>query len=213
MKIVFERIYERDIDLLLIRLFAENHPACGLFCRKAGIEGYSIKEIRHSAKSLHGESDVEVWMEADNQRYVLMFENKINAPAQPKQCARYSDRGNAYIRNGKADRFSVFIVAPADYLAANGEAQKYDKFQVSFEELKEQMYPDYDTFMIAILDRGIEKYRNAIIIDQQVTAFWQAYIAFQEKYAPELDLCKNISERGATSSWISFGTALSGISI
>ena len=112
MEIKLERICERDIDLLLMRLFVSNSNVCELFYNKAGLTDYKIESVQHSAIDLYGESDIEVLMQKDGFRYLIMIEDKIDAPAQAEQYERYVKRGKKYIKENVIDDFLVFI---ADY--------------------------------------------------------------------------------------------------
>ena len=54
----------------------------------------------------------------------------------PNQSGRYAQRAEKDIAAGKYDEYSVLIVAPAKYLSANQEAQKYEH-QVQYEQLRD----------------------------------------------------------------------------
>ena len=92
MKLHFERVFERDLDLLLMNLFSRGSKACELFYDRIGMHPDAITSIKHSVKTVFGESDLEVWFTKDGKSYALLIEDKINASAQPDQHQRYEQR-------------------------------------------------------------------------------------------------------------------------
>lgn len=206
--IEFERIYERDIDLLVMQLFLSNHPACEAFYKQTAFEKLSIVKVKHSAKSLHGESDVEIWFEDSRKKYAFLIEDKINASAQPCQFSRYVRRGDDYISNEKLAGYQVFLVAPEAYLSSNEEASKYPA-KISFEDLISYMDQQKDAFFCEILRNGISKFKESKIVDEAATSFWKEYRNLcndLKKEGYDLTLNDRTETRSVTSVWYTFST-------
>ena len=207
MEIQFERVFERDLDLLLMSLFSRNSLACKLFFDKIHLYPDSIREIKHSVKTVFGESDLEVWFTKDKKNYALLIEDKINASAQPEQQLRYEQRMEKYREHGMTEGF-VFLVAPNDYIASNGEASNY-RYTVSFDELLPVLAHEKDAFACAILEYGKLKFTDSKTPDEKVTEFWLAYIAYFQSRG-KLGLHDSVRTRSANSVWPTFRTTLPG---
>ena len=207
MKLHFERVFERDLDLLMMNLFSRGSKACDLFYEKIGMDPGEITEIKHSVKTVFGESDLEVWFTKDGKRYALLIEDKINASAQPDQQQRYEQRKEDYRKLGMEDGF-VFLVAPNAYISSNGEASKYDS-TVDFDELLPALQRENDAFACAILECGKMKFTDSKTPDEKVTDFWLAYIAYFQSQG-KLGLNDSVRTRSANSVWPTFRTTLPG---
>ena len=175
MELIFEKVLERDIDLLMINKFITDDNILNLFLEKIGKSDYKVFSIQHSLMDQEdGESDITVIAEKDNHKIGLLIEDKIDAIAMPNQRERYNARGRKGIDNSQYDEFFVFMIAPSDYLKSNVEAQLYEN-QISYEELKG--YFKNDQYAIALIDKALEEKKNGytIIENPNVTLFWEQY--------------------------------------
>ena len=133
MELIFEKVLERDIDLLMINKFVTDKNILELFLKKINKQDYKVFNIQHSLMDQEdGESDITVIVEKDNHKIGLLIEDKIDAIAMPNQRNRYNARGRKGIDNNQYDEFFVFMIAPNDYLKSNSEAQLYEN-QISYE--------------------------------------------------------------------------------
>lgn len=112
MKIIMEKVFERDIDLLMINKFCNDQNVLNYFCSKLGINNYYVESIQHSVSDENGESDISVILNNAKEKIAFLIENKINAIAMPNQRARYDIRGDNGITNKLYDKYYVFIIAP-----------------------------------------------------------------------------------------------------
>lgn len=204
--IQFENVYERDIDLLIINSLSKKFGICDLFAEQMGIEEYRVEEIIHSATDLHGESDISVVLSSHGKRHLILIEDKIDAVAQPMQYERYIKRGEKAVENGEVSTYSVFIIAPQEYLDRNKTAKKY-QYKISYEEMLEEFTSENDVYATALLNKALMKSKE-IIIDESVTRFWAEYYKYQEKYYPQLKLHKNSVEKSSRATWPDFKTVL-----
>ena len=215
MNIQFDSVYERDMDMLIMRKISNDKD----FVRKVFLEtefpaekGYnnaefSIEQVAHSVMAEDGESDIEVILSIGKKKVALLIENKIDADAQPEQAARYSIRGNKAVERHDYDEFFVFIIAPEDYLKRNSEAQNYP-CRISYKVIKNNLEDDFDKAMMkyALSDANIVRLPR----DAKVTAFWdQLYDYLDENYRGIFDVHghKGLERSGQAGQWISISCA------
>ncbi|MBR5502237.1 MAG: hypothetical protein IKV55_04310, partial [Oscillospiraceae bacterium] len=136
MEFVIEKVFERDIDLLILEEFACEPTFQELFLRQAGITGeVQLLAAEHSRTDTDlGESDIFFKVSAQNKTIGIFVEDKINAIAMQQQAGRYRQRAQRMKENKEIDDFCTFITAPEKYIANNSEAAKYD-YSVSYETL------------------------------------------------------------------------------
>ena len=207
MKINFETITERDMDLFLMRKlsydaeFLKKH-----FLEQIGIadKDVSVESIDHSVSSEDGESDIEVILkDASGKKTALLIEDKINAPAMENQAGRYNVRGDKAKEKGNYQEFHVFIVAPQRYLDGNKEAEKYQN-KISYETIREELT---DPFEKAVLDRALEISKRGYFVNynERVTNFWNKVYDFADANYPGLfniDGKRGLERSGAPGQWI-----------
>ena len=108
-------VSERDTDLLFLEEFISSPDFTDFFLRSIGLSnlGLSFLKASRSVTDSTGESDLEVTLKDDNnQNFVLLLENKVNAGFQPQQADRYRARGTAYVNHSKANAFATVLLAP-----------------------------------------------------------------------------------------------------
>lgn len=208
MEIVLKSAFERDVDLVLVRAFYEHNDVAKLFLRN----GDEILEIQHSAMELHGESDLQIVVKRDQKRHAILIEDKIDAPAQPNQYERYCERGNRGIDENRWEDYTVYITAPQKYLLSDHEAQKYPN-KVSHEKIHSALIGD--PISKAIMETALKRSEGLLpsVVDEEVTAFWNAYYDYQAQNAPHLMLHVNRSPKGPNATWPDFKTILAGAKI
>ena len=174
MNINMEKVFERDIDLLMINKFVNENKTCHYFSSKVGIENYVVESVQHSLMDENGESDITVILNNGTKKIAFLIEDKIDAIAMPNQRGRYDIRGNKGINNKEYEEYFVFIIAPKEYLDSNEEAKKYEN-QISYEELVSLF--EEDLYAKTLLEQAIEEKKKGYIIieNQNVTLFWDNY--------------------------------------
>lgn len=192
-----EAVSERDIDLLLL----EELSVCGEFGRwflsKTWGDGVSCMKsfgVWHSiTEQLLGESDL-VWVFEDIQcrRVALLLEDKIAAPPQPEQAARYRMRGESGVREGDWAEFRTVLVAPSRYLLNDREAKGYD-YQLSYEDLVawfEGRGDERSCYKAQVIQLGIEQQRRGYCpkADEQVSSFFADYWQIASREFPMLEM-------------------------
>lgn len=212
MKYVFDKIYERDMDFLILEEFVSEPEFAEIFMSKANLSNAVVLQSYHSLVDIqHGESDIEILVECNGEKYDIMIEDKIDAKAMPEQCARYHARGKKRIDEGVVNHYIVFITAPLDYLQTNPEARLYPH-QVSYEELKAYFDSRADSraaYKSQIIQKALDTRKAGYVPIEHVaiTEFWQKYYAFKRKYYADLNLPEVKGPRGENAIWAWFNTA------
>lgn len=216
MRLFFDDISERDIDLLMMEEFAVSRAFTRLFTNKIGLGACTVQSIQHSKTDpLWGESDIEVVLSDEAGLIGLLIEDKIDAIAMPEQAARYQERGRKGLLAQEYDRFFVFLVAPEKYLADNAEAQKYPN-TVSYEEILSYFEIEkspVNAFKSAQIRQAIAKQKKGyqVVEDAAVTEFWRRYAGYQKAEYPTLWLRYNGEIKGANASWPRYDTVIRGL--
>lgn len=210
MKIVLKAAFERDVDLVLVRAFAEDNSVARLFLNDSD----KILEVHHSAMELHGESDLQIIVDRNGKRHAVLIEDKVDAQAQPDQYKRYCERGERGKSENRWDDYTVYIAAPQKYLESDHEAEKYPN-KVSYEVIYNELEKLNDPVSLAIIETALKKSEGSLpsVVDESVTAFWEKYYDFHECYAPHLQLHVNRGKKGPNATWPHFKTNLKDVKI
>ena len=206
MKINFESVLERDIDLLIMRRFSLNdYSFIHVFFDRAGVElteNHMVTNVSHSVMTNDGETDVEIILSDGNDKIAFLIEDKIDAIAQPEQAQRYKIRAEKALKEGVFNRCYIFIVAPQKYLNNNQEAGKY-AYQVSYEEIRDILT---DEFELALIDRALDESKRGYVPveDRKVTEFWNKLHDYVETRFPDtFNIQWHIGEaRGSNAVWL-----------
>lgn len=132
-----ERIYERDVDLLLAEEFEVNPQFANQIksLTKFADGPAVVVECWVSKSSNLGESDLEViYQRQDGSRFALMIEDKVDAGLQPDQAERYRLRAERERPKGAYSDSQVVLCAPASYLGKQTGLDGFDLL-LSFEEI------------------------------------------------------------------------------
>lgn len=206
-----ERKYERDIDLLLAEEFAVSQEFANWFLEHtkkfAGVQA-QVFDVYVSRSDVSGESDlVVVFDKVDgDSRFALLLEDKIDAPLQPEQEARYRLRAEAERARGDYADFEVVLCSPKAYRDSHPETASFDSF-VSYESIDAFLQTGapndrrslYRANFIATATRGGGNTWTRV--DDAVTnAFWNAAYDIATKEFPDLEM--KPLELTKDSSWI-----------
>jgi hypothetical protein len=192
-----ERKYERDIDILLAEEFAVSAEFASWFQQKTKFAGLSARlvDVFVSKADSSGESDLVILFEAESQRFALLIEDKIDAPLQPEQEARYRRRAQAAVRRGEYSDYQVILCSPRAYFEAQPKVASFDAF-VSYEEIS-GFIREFDrsrrgeyraSFIATAASRSINTW--ARIDDEATNSFWNAAYRLASRDFPILEMRK-----------------------
>ena len=200
MNIVFEKVLERDVDLMIINQISFNKSFLSLFLDKISKKNYIVESIEHSLMDQeYGESDITVILSNGIKKIALLIEDKIDAHAMPMQPERYIKRGKKGIENKQYDEFYDFIVAPQEYLESNMEAKQYT-YKISYEEMLSVLK---DVYSVKLLNKAIEEKKSGYIIieNKSVTNFWKQYYSFIKNNYPTIKIREIHGPRSSKAVW------------
>jgi hypothetical protein len=208
-----DRKYERDIDLLLAEEFAVSASFATWFIDQTqGFKGIHARvvEVGVSRSDTTGESDLVVVYERqdNNGRFALHIEDKIDAPLQPEQEARYRRRGQAAIERGEYSAFEVILCSPRTYPLTHAEVSTFDLFvdyEAVSEFLKSQNGDDpRSAYRAEFVATAAVKTSNAWkhVEDGTTNAFWKAALEIALRDFPDLEMKPLHVTKGST--WITF---------
>ncbi|QQR41609.1 PD-(D/E)XK nuclease family protein [Myxococcus xanthus] len=194
-----ESVQERDIDLLLLEELNVSPEFAEWFATQASAGALSsggTGRCSHSVSDVTlGESDLVLEIEqVDGQVTAILIENKVDAPPQPAQGARYRKRGARGVQEGRWADFKTCLVAPQRYLECSTDAQSYDAC-ISYEVMAAWMAQHVSdavrgAYRARMLREGIEQNRRGYTLkpDNRVTAFWLGYWEYAASKHPELEM-------------------------
>jgi hypothetical protein len=212
-----EAVYERDIDLLLLEELTVS-PDFGAWL-VGHIFGNGVLPIDdatawYSISNSLGESDlIFEFQNARRERYAILMENKVDAPAQPNQGARYQQRGEIGRGDyGWADS-KICIVAPQKYLESHADDVSHYHAKLAYEDIRSWLTDHLGLgqarykYKASVLTIAIEQSRRGKYsqtqYDDQSTKFWHDYWQLAADEFPELEM-KDPGQRGLTSTWLYF---------
>ena len=206
----FGNIQERDMDMMFLECLLTDDGFLRLFLRKAEITGTSVEVLNVALSETdpeYGESDITVLLSVDGKKHALLIEDKINAPAMPEQCDRYSKRANKAKIKGEYDDYSVFIICPETYYDTNSEAKKYAYF-ITYEDCINYFSVKTDTLSkvrCEQLKQALSKRTGGTVEPNQAAiAFFEKYREYMETHNYKLDLR---NKKGSNAWWPHYGTS------
>ena len=204
----FGNVQERDMDVMFMESLLTDDGFLRLFLNVADIKG-SVEVLNAALSETdpeYGESDITVLLSVDGKKHALLIEDKINAPAMPEQCDRYSKRAKKAMDNGEYEKFYVFIICPDAYYKANEEAKKYANF-ITYEDCIEYFSKKPDTLSkirCAQLKQATEKGPGTTWEkNKKAMAFFEKYRTYMAAHGYDLDLRNRKDSNGW---WPHYGT-------
>ena len=206
----FGNVQERDMDLMFMESMLTDDGFVWLFLNKAGIVCNSVVVLNVALSETdpeYGESDITVILSIDGKKHGLLIEDKINAPAMPEQCERYSKRADKAKSEGKYDDYFVFIICPEAYHDPNSEAKKYAYF-ITYEDCIKYFSAKTDTLSkirCEQLKQALSKRIDGPVEPNQAAiAFFAKYREYMEAHDYKLDLR---NQKGSNAWWPHYATA------
>lgn len=219
-EVSFKKIYEHDMDLLILEEFVSEKSFAKIFLKKVGYaDDYFKVEAQHSCSDAHGESDLMLILHYPQGKRALLVEDKIDAPTMEEQSARYYTRGDEGKRQGLYEEFRVLLAAPQQYIAehANDANANYEYF-VSYEEILgyfRRRESVRDAYKAAVVSFALEEKKRGyqVIEDERVSAFWRELRCYCTRQFPQLSMKGNDRARPSASAWPEFSTSLGKVKV
>lgn len=197
---------ERDVDLLLCAELHANGALTNYFAQRLGVTAGNFSGAWVSESDADGESDLVLSFDGTRGQIVALIENKIAAPFQPDQAARYGLRRDRWQDDERICRAVTILVAPQSYMS-RPESSEFDLI-VTYEEIADILQTEHDArslFFLNSLLAGIEASRRGYmpIPDDAVSSAWQEIWQIAAQVAPRLNLAKP-TKKPKESTWIYF---------
>jgi hypothetical protein len=140
-KLVIQRKYERDIDLMLGEEFVTAPDFATWFLKNSSLHkdrDAEVVEVFVSKTDHTGESDLVVVYKdkIDASLFAFHLEDKIDAPLMSNQEDRYRARGEKAVSRGDYQTFETFLCAPNAYIRGEPRHAGFDA-TVSYESIAE----------------------------------------------------------------------------
>lgn len=220
MTVSFKKIFEHDMDLLIIEEFLCDRSFAKIFLDKIGLPCDYIKcEAYHSMADADGESDITVVLHYGEKKYGVLIEDKIDAPTMEQQSNRYKIRAEHQKASGMYDDYSIFLAAPQSYMEEHQTDGNADyKNRVTYEELLahfEHQSGERAAYKSAVIQFALAEKKKGYIVDPdaQVSAFWKELRQYCEMNFYQLNMLGDDRERGAMARWPEFSTTMKKVKI
>ena len=216
----FKKIYEHDMDLLILEEFFADRAFAKLFLDKINFtEDYVIDELLHSFSDANGESDITIILRHNGGKTAILIEDKIDAPTMEQQSTRYQTRAESAEKRGDYHNHYIMLVAPEEYLDEHQHDKNADyKYKVSYETLRDYLAGRNDPrgkFKADMIDFAIREKKTGyqVIENRAVTEFWKKLRRFCEEAYPDLSMLGQDSPKGGSACWPEFRTALKSVKV
>ena len=218
--IEFKKIYEHDMDLLIIEEFISDRGFAQLFLDKLNLpDNYEIQRASHSLADADGESDITIVLQYPDKRVALLIEDKIDAQTMPQQSERYGKRAQKAVSRGEYEQYFVMLAAPDDYHKEHMSDSNADyQYRICYEELRDYLNSKNTpraVFKTAMIDCALKEKKAGYQVEevQAVTDFWIKLRQFCKANYPHLNMVGEDSPKGASASWPEFRTSLGTIKV
>lgn len=216
----FRKIYEHDIDLLVMEEFLCDPGFVQIFLEKVGLgTDCTVIKAAHSLSDSDGESDLTFVLQYPGKKIAILVEDKIDAQTMPEQSERYHRRAEKAKERGEYDKHFVFLVAPEDYRNEHiNDANANYEHWVSYEELGTYLRSRGDIraeFKAAMFDFAVREKKTGYQVQEveTVTEFWRQLRQYCKMNFPELEMVGEDGPKGAAAVWPEFRTSLKNVKV
>ena len=198
-------VEERDIDLLLMEEFHVSPEFVAWFSAQVGLTDVEFSGAWHSVSDHDGETDLLLRIRTGDGQVGVLIENKIAAPEQANQDARYHLRGSRAQTAGHFDRFVTCICAPEKYLAGIPISSQY-KYRISYEAIRDWYSERRDPrhqWRTQIMNEAIQQGRRGyvMIVNSTKSQFHHDYWDYIQRRHPTI-LMREPTAKGSKSDWM-----------
>ena len=152
-----------------------------------------------------GESDVLWLVESAEKKLLGMVENKITAPAQPDQYARYESRGRDYVKNSNCDDFRIALLSPSAYRSEESDSYPIKIHYEDVCEWLELRNDERSRYLAKIYMAGIAKRNERTLApeDPDMKSFHLRIWELADSCFPELGVRHpDLSNKSASQTWL-----------
>ena len=210
-----KKIYEHDMDLLILEEFISDKRFAQLFLDKVNLtDDYILHTAAHSVADEDGETDIMFILQYPDRKVALMIEDKIDAVTMENQSGRYHIRADKGMKRGEFQDYKIFLVAPADYIEEHKDDPNasYENV-VEYEQMLEYFNRKDDPrskWKSAVIAFALQEKKTGYIVREacMVTEFWRRLRELCEKEYPQLEMVGADAPKGLQARWPEFRTSL-----
>jgi hypothetical protein len=156
------RAKERDTTFLVVELLASSSQFRTWFFDQlvANPAEAQFLGVMRSVETHGRETDIRVEFDIDGTRHLALVENKLDAAFGEGQVSDYHKRANQYVQEGRCDRATVVLLAPANRVDTGTQDQfdhtiTYEQIRDQLEEIPHEstLFAD-EVFRIALIQEG-----------------------------------------------------------
>lgn len=209
---LFDRIEERDIDMMLLEEISCEpgfQRLVSAMTLDPAFEWTFVQAANSISTVSHGESDLVAIFQSGTRVGAVMIENKIAANFMREQADRYRRRGERGIADGHWTEFVTVLMAPKRYLAADLHGHVFDR-HLAYETMLDWFRrPDAGRrghWRAALLERACTGTKSTVykrVVDEATTAFFIDYWGIATRDYPSSRM-KREKDRPAKSTWVRF---------
>ena len=218
--IELKKIYEHDMDLLILEEFVSDRSFAKLFLSKLNLgDDYVIEKAIHSLSDVNGESDITFILKYPDRKVGILIEDKIDAVTMKDQSERYYIRGEAAKIKGEYNDYYVMLVAPEEYFSEHINDKNADyEYRLSYENLAEYFARQDNlraTFKKTVVEFALKEKKTGYQVheDERITRFWAELRQYCKKDRPNMIMLGEDLPKGPTAVWPEFRTALKGVKV
>lgn len=186
-----EAIRERDIDLILLEELVVDAAFSNWFIQELRLPPLSKTDgaWRSITDFGIGETDILMSYFSEQNKILVLIENKLDAAFQDEQHIRYQKRATEYKYRSECSEAYAVLLAPEDYC----HNQSFFKSYVTYEQISHRLESSGSLrghFRSQLLQIAIEKLRRGYqpVNSEPVQKFWKDYWIYKELQYPSLSM-------------------------
>jgi len=187
---------ESEIDFLIVEELFSNLDFQKWLIRKLNLDNnFKFMGAWKSFNGRYGECDVATEFIINDERVMILIENKIYSSEQPQQAERYHKTGNDLVANNGLNKYITCLISPKSYFKEDAPMRLYEN-KISYEELldwfKSQINSERIKFKQMVIQNGIDRARTGYqrITDENTNKFYNYYEEVAREIHPELEYKK-----------------------
>lgn len=186
-----EAIRERDIDLILLEELSTDLDFSKWFIEELRLP--TLSKTYGAWRSITdfgiGETDILMSYFSEQNKILVLIENKLDATFQDEQLNRYQQRATEYKERGECFEAYAVLVAPEHYCHNQSHFKRFVTYEKISQRL-ESLGSSRGLFRSQLLKIAIEKLRRGYqpVNSEPVQKFWKDYWMYKEKHYPSLKM-------------------------
>ncbi len=204
----FIKTGESEIDQLVVEELFSSKEFQKWLLTKLNLNDVEFKGAWKSFLAKYGECDVAALFQKNDEKILILIEDKIYAPEQHEQAKRYHKSGQFLIDSKEITKYVTCLLSPKIYFKEDAPMKDYE-FRISYEDFlawfEGQDSSKRNYFKKLVIKNGIERARTGYVrlSDELTDNFYKYYETLCRDNFPELEY-KKPKAVASGNSWIRF---------